>query len=230
MSSTRLPGKVMLCAAGKPVLQHHVERLRQSGLPIIIATTSHATDDPIARFAEENAIPLFRGDEQNVLSRYFMAAQKYELEVIIRVTSDCPLIDGALVKEGLQQYLEIGDKNLYLSNSLQRTFPRGFDFEIFSFHLLKEAYENASKREEKEHVTPYINQNRSGKVKIEHFLSEQDSSGYRLTLDTEDDWKLLNILIEGHKADQLDYKQIIRLLGQHPELAAINAHVEQKKL
>ncbi len=230
MTSTRLPGKIMLEASGKPVLQYHVERLQQSGLPVIIATTTNSSDDEVAEFATSHQLGLYRGDEENVLSRFYGAAQAYQLDIIIRVTSDCPLIDGKLVKMGLQRYLEDKSPQIYLSNSLQRDFPRGMDFEIFSFSLLEEAFLKATRREDREHVTPYINQNRSGDVIIRQFRAESDKSHYRLTLDTPDDWRLLEKLIHEYDASRLSYRGIIALLDAHPELANINAHIEQKKL
>ncbi|MDX5482282.1 MAG: glycosyltransferase family protein [Hymenobacteraceae bacterium] len=230
MTSTRLPGKVLIQVGGKTMLQHHIDRLRQAGLDVYLATTTNDSDDPIAAYAQQAAIPCYRGDEQNVLSRYYGCALEYGLDVIVRVTSDCPLIDGNLVADALQQYLTWDDESVYLSNALQRTFPRGFDFEIFSFSLLEEAFQNASKSADLEHVTPYINQNKSGRVKLRHYTQTEDASQYRITLDTPEDLQLITLLIERYGAQNLEGKEIIRVLQSHPELQNINTHVEQKKL
>jgi spore coat polysaccharide biosynthesis protein SpsF len=230
MTSTRLPGKVLLQAGGKTMLQHHVDRLQEAGLQVYIATTTNATDNPIAEYAQEAGIPCFRGDEQNVLSRYYGCAKEHHLDVIVRVTSDCPLIDGVVVAEAVQQYLALNEENLYLSNLLERTFPRGFDFEVFSFDMLQDAYQHATLPEQLEHVTPYINQNKSGKVKLRHITRQEDASRFRITLDTPEDLELITKLIEQHRAHQLSAEQIIELLEKHPELCQINAHVEQKKI
>jgi spore coat polysaccharide biosynthesis protein SpsF len=229
MTSTRLPGKVLLPINHQPVLQYHLDRLTQSGFPVFLATTGNKTDDPLAAFGRENQIPVYRGDEHNVLRRYYEAAQTFNLDIIVRVTSDCPLIDGFLIRQGLQEYVENNDSGLYLSNCLKRTFPRGFDFEIFSFALLEEAFHQASAAGELEHVTPYINQNKSGHVRFRHLTQPEDKSSYRVTLDTPEDFDLIRILIADYQAHQLSAREICHLLDAHPELAQINAMIEQKK-
>lgn len=230
MNSTRLPGKVLLPIGGKTVLQYHLERLQKSKLPVYLATTNKVSDNPIVAFAQKHHVPVWRGDEQNVLSRYYECARQNNLEVIVRVTSDCPLIDGSLIADAIQEYLRAQNLNLYYSNCLKRTFPRGFDFEIFSFALLQEAYLQATTTAELEHVTPYINQNKSGHVHLGHFTQTQDQSQYRITLDTPEDFKLLSILIKEYQAHNLSVPEICKLLDIHPELVQINASIEQKKV
>jgi spore coat polysaccharide biosynthesis protein SpsF len=229
MTSTRLPGKVLLPINQRPVLQYHLDRLKQSGYPIFLAITNNATDDPLAAFGREHQVPVYRGDEQHVLRRYYEAARAFNLDVIVRVTSDCPLIDGGLLRQGIQEYVESKDSGLYLSNCLLRTFPRGLDFEIFSFALLQEAFHQATTAGELEHVTPYINQNKSGHVRFRHLTQAEDKSQYRVTLDTPEDFDLIRILIADYQAHQLTAREIGQLLDAHPELVRINAMVEQKK-
>ncbi len=230
MTSTRLPGKVLKTANQIPFLKYHTDQLKATGYPVYIATTTNATDDVIAQFGEQEQIPVYRGDEQNVLSRYYGCAVEHELDVIVRVTSDCPLIDGTLIRKGIEDYLEQADENLYLSNCLVRTYPRGFDFEIFSRHLLSDAYQNATRPEDLEHVTPYIHQNRSGQVRLAHLTRPEDRHYYRLTLDTELDYQLLKLLIEKYQAHTMSGSTLIHLLDAHPELVAINAGVAHKTL
>lgn len=230
MTSTRLPGKVLLPVAGQPLLHYHVARLQASGLPLYLATTTNATDDPLAAFAETYHLPCTRGDEHDVLSRYQQCATAYDLDVLVRVTSDCPLLDGEVLAEGVREYLQINDPRLYLSNVLERTFPRGFDFEVFSRELLEEAFERATLPSDREHVTPYIHQNRSGRVRFRHITRPTDRSSYRLTVDTAEDFELVRQLLETYGAATLSAEDLIALLDQHPELVALNAHIEQKKL
>jgi spore coat polysaccharide biosynthesis protein SpsF len=230
MTSTRLPGKVLMPVGGQPLLQYHVERLRVVGAPLYLATTTNATDDPLADFAKVHHLAYVRGDEHDVLSRYALCAREHELDVLVRVTSDCPLLDGELVGHSIQEYLRADDARLYLSNVLERTFPRGFDFEIFSRELLEEADQHATLTSDREHVTPYIHQNRSGRVQFRHVRRPDDRSAYRLTVDTAEDFELIRQLIEEHGAAALSANQLITLLDQHPELVALNAHVEQKKI
>lgn len=220
----------MLRVNNIPLLKYHTDRLRQSKLPIIIATTTNSADDIISGFAECEEISCHRGSEDDVLSRYYEAALKYKLDVVVRVTSDCPLVDGKLIGESVKKYLGWNNEDIYFSNSIIRTFPRGFDAEIFSFRLLEEAFQKAKLPSEREHVTPYIKANYSGKVRFEHILYEYDASNFRITVDTPEDFELIKILIEKYSAQNLSYIEIIELLKVHPELVRINAHIEQKKI
>ncbi len=230
MTSTRLPGKVLKPIGGRPLLDYHVARLRASELPVYLAITTNATDDPLADFGATHGLPVSRGPEDDVLARYQQCAAAHELDVIVRVTSDCPLLDGELIARAVQQYLAADNPRLYLSNVLERTYPRGFDFEVFSRELLEEAFHHATTASDREHVTPYIHQNRSGRVQFQHLTRPTDRSAYRLTVDTAEDFELIRRLLEEHQADTLGAEELIALLDEHPELVAINAHIEQKKL
>ncbi|OWP62335.1 acylneuraminate cytidylyltransferase [Hymenobacter amundsenii] len=230
MTSTRLPGKVLRPVGGRPLLDYHVARLQASGLPLYLATTTNATDDPLAAFGAAHQLPVWRGPEDDVLARYHQCAAAHALDVIVRVTSDCPLLDGSLLAAAVAQYLAADNPRLYLSNVLERTYPRGFDFEIFSRELLNEAFQHATTASDREHVTPYIHQNRSGQVQFAHVTRPTDRSAYRLTVDTAEDFELIRRLLEEYQADTLGAEELITLLEERPELAALNAHIEQKKL
>ena len=232
-TSTRLPAKVLLTAAGRTYLEYHLERLVATGLPVIVATTTNLDDDPIVVLTEKLGLPVFRGSEQDVLSRYAGAASQYGLDGVVRVTSDCPLIDSAVVAAGVDRWRAENDPDLYLSNALERTYPRGMEYEVFSAARLLDADAKATLEVDREHVTPYLHQNRPGDVRL---LNQPWSGGtpdgarYRLTLDTEDDRKLLTALIEEHDASRLNCAELVAILAAHPELVALNAHIQQKKL
>ena len=228
MGSTRLPGKILMPVQGKPLLQYHLERLQWSGLPVIVATSIEPQDEPIVAFVRGHKIPCFQGDELNVLSRFYHCARALGADPVVRISSDCPLIDGHLIRQAVDQYLAWGDPLVYYSNSRQRTFPVGFDFEVFSFALLAEAFDNAVDEIDLEHVTPYINRNRSGCVAIRHFLSPDPVDRYRLTVDTPDDLALIQTLIQDFDAAAKDWREILTILREHPHLEAINGHVEQR--
>ena len=233
MGSTRLPGKVLLPAGADTLLGWHLRRLRRTSLPVLLATTTRPEDDVLAEFGAAHGLPVTRGDAHDVLSRYQRCAAEHDLEALIRVTSDCPLLAPELLTEGAARYRAAADPRLYLSNVLHRTYPRGFDFEIFSRELLEEAAARATRPEDREHVTPYLHQNRPGTVRLAHLTRPThplDASHFRLTVDTADDYQLIQRLIEDHGAGALDGEQLIALLAAHPELVALNAHVEQKKL
>lgn len=230
MTSTRLPGKILKEINNKTLLQYHIDRLKQTGFEIAIATTINNTDDCVCEFAAKNNLEFHRGSENNVLSRFHEAAVKFKFDVIVRVTSDCPLIDPHLIRNSIEKYLKFNNPNLYMSNGMERTFARGFDFEIFSFKLLDEAFKNASEEGDLEHVTPYIWKNRSGNVEIYNIKQSTDNSKFRITVDTAEDFELIKALIEKYNADKLSYSEIEEILLNHPELAAINSHIEQKKV
>ena len=229
--STRLPSKVLRMLADKPVLLHVVERLRQTkGIDeIVIATTLNQTDEPIVELAKNNDICCYRGSEENVLSRYYFAAKERSADTVIRITSDCPLIDPFIVDATLEEYLH-NDCD-FVSNGgdeyTKRTFPRGFDTEVFSFTKLEEAFYQATESYQKEHVTPYIYEH----CRAMYYLNKTNESCYRLTLDTEEDFQLIEIIYQRLYKGKHDFyaREIIRLLEQEPELVKINAHVEQKE-
>ncbi|HZU92002.1 MAG TPA: glycosyltransferase family protein [Microbacterium sp.] len=230
MTSSRLPGKVLMRAGGRSMLDHHIDRLLPAGLPIILATTTNAADDPLAALGRARGFDVFRGSEDDVLGRFAGAASNADLDVVVRVTSDCPLIDPALISEGVRRFLELDDPDAHVSNVIERTFPRGFDFEVFSAAALAEADRNADQPLEREHVTPYLYANRSGRTSVHSVAQDVDASRYRVTLDTEEDLTLIRELIEVHGAAALNASEIVAVLEAHPALAAINAQIEQKKL
>lgn len=230
MTSTRLPGKVLLTAAGRSFLDHHLDRLLAAGLDVYVATTSNEADDPIVERAHDRGLSVHRGSEDDVLSRFTGTIEEFSLDTVVRVTSDCPLIDGALVARAVESFLAEDDPWLYLSNGLTRTWPRGMDLEVFSAQALLDADAAATDPVHREHVTPYLYTNGSGRMTLRNLARPEDASAYRLTLDTRDDQRLLTTLLEEYDAARLDADALVALLDAHPELAAINAHVEQKKL
>ena len=229
VNSSRLPNKIFLEAGSHPFLHYHLERLKKTGLPIIIATTNDGSEKPIVEFCKTNNLSCYCGDQQNVLKRFYECAKEFRLNTIIRVTSDCPLIDGNIIANGLTVYSQFDDVTYY-SNTIERTYPRGMDYEIFSFRLLEDAFKNATNDSDKEHVTPYIWKNRSGKVNIRHDIAGEDNSNFRITLDTVEDQILITKLVEEHNASALDCNAIVKILKNNPGLPEINKFIEQKKV
>lgn len=231
MGSTRLPGKVMKKIFGKSILEHVVRRTSAcEGINnIVIATTALEQDQVIVEEAKRLGVDVFCGAEHDVLDRYYQAAIKYKADSIMRITSDCPIIDAAILSKMITIYHN-SDFD-YVSNTLKRSFPRGLDAEIFSMESLKNAYQNADNEELKEHVTPYIYLN-PDQFSIYHYESKEDYSMYRWTLDTEEDWILINKIYESLyvEGELFSWKKGIELMNQKPELPKINLHVEQKKI
>lgn len=231
MSSTRLPGKVLKKLAGISVLQHVVNRVKSVANidNVVVATTNLDVDLAIIQECENIGVDYFAGDSDNVLQRYYETASHFNAQIIIRITSDCPCISPKVLSQMIEYYLI--KKPDYLSNTIERSFPRGLDVEIFNFASLKKAYDNAAKDYEKEHVTPYIYQH-PDKFNIESFIDKVDNSKHRCTLDTIEDWQLIEKIYNYLYKDNyiFEYKDILALFVKYPELIKINEHVEQKKL
>jgi spore coat polysaccharide biosynthesis protein SpsF len=229
MTSTRLPGKVLLPLAGEPMLTRLVERLRrvQRADGTVIATTTNATDDPIAALCNTLGVPCHRGSEHDLLSRYADAARLYGADVVVRITSDCPLIAPALIDQVIAIYAE-GDSD-YVSNMLPPTWPYGMAVEVFSAAALQQAHAEAAQAAEREHVTPFIYWHPE-RYRLRNVASPVDLSHHRWTVDTPEDYELVLRLFEGLYPTQPDFTQddILTLLDAHPDWLAINQHVQQK--
>lgn len=232
MGSTRLPGKVLKKLMDKTVLSHVIDRCKQIKLvdQVVVATSNKADDIQIIREAEWNNVECFAGSEEDVLQRYYLAAQKYEADVVVRITSDCPLLDPTICSQIIAQFFQINNID-YCSNALVRSFPRGLDVEVISFNALEQAYDNANKQHQREHVTPYIYENPQI-FTISNFVNSRDYSHLRWTLDTLDDWILIEKIYQElyGTSDFNSWKNVLDLFHQNPHLALINAHVEQKKI
>lgn len=234
MTSTRLPGKVLMSAAGRPLLAHHLDRLsRTPGLDaVVLATTVNATDDPVAACAESLGIPVFRGDEQDVLGRFAGAAALAQADLVVRVTADCPLIDPVLVGRLIAAFRD--DPSLdYLSLDSTR-FPRGLDAEIFPCRLLDEAAANAADPAEREHVTPYIYR-RPERFRLGTALAPLEPvepPGQRWCVDEPADYELVRRLIEALLPSNpaFGWQDCCKLLRDHPDWMDINRSVRQKTL
>ena len=229
-TSTRLPRKVLLEAGGKTVLEHGIERLKWSGYPIYVATSVNQADDEIVAICKKLNVSFYRGSENDVLSRYYECAKQFGLEVVVRVTSDNPLVDGNLIRKGVEKYLSLPE-NSYVSNCLESTYPHGFNFEVFSFSSLKNANDLAVEPFEREHVTPFIlNPLKNHNVTFSTIKYHKDVTHFRMTLDEVDDWKLMQVLLDEYRAFEKSHEEIIGILENNALLAAINAHVVQKKV
>lgn len=233
-TSTRLPEKIFLKINGKSLIDYHIDRLKSAGLPMIVATTTNATDQRVVDWSQERGLSCSRGSETDVLSRFFEAAASAKLDHVVRVTSDCPLIDGDVIHEAVEKYLKLVAQNqgrpIYYSNVLQRTFPRGLDFEIFSFAMLKQAHQTATTDLEREHVTPFFYKTQALQFQQVHHINDKDLSAMRLTVDEKDDFSLMEKLLGTHKAHEMKWATLQIFLAEHPELLSMNTHVEQKKL
>lgn len=231
MGSTRLPRKILKKVKDKVVLDYVIERLKccKEVNNIVLATTTSEKDNILRDYAVNRRINLFRGDEEDVLSRYYNAAEKYKADLVIRITSDCPLIDPKIVDEVIRKHIE-SDAD-YTANTIKRTYPRGLDVEVFNFDVLIEAYKNASENHQREHVTLYIKEH-AEKFKLQNIKAEGKIKrpDIRITVDTKEDLDLITKIISHF--DNLDFytEDIIDFLDGNPELMKINENVKQKEV
>lgn len=229
MNSERLPGKVMLKIGGKPLIEILINRLKLSGIPILLATSTNTENDLLVDYVENLGIKTFRGSENNVLERYYQAAMSVDADLIIRATGDNPLMDGDIIKDAYSFYLAQQNNRLFLSIGLSQTLPLGISASFFSFNLLEEAYNNASLPGEFEHVTPYLFNNVPGNITVKSYSAKIERYKYRLTVDTVEDFELHKVLIEKHGCDKLNIYDIINILDNNPKIANLNRRVKQKK-
>ncbi|KAF5086816.1 3-deoxy-manno-octulosonate cytidylyltransferase [anaerobic digester metagenome] len=236
-SSTRLPGKVLKelpMGSGVTVLEQVIRRLKQSEKmdEIVVATTEDEADNPIVEIARKENVKYFRGSLDNVLERYYLAARENHLDVVVRVTSDCPCIDPDIVGLLVEDHLEMGAD--YTSNSLIRTFPHGLDVEVVNFSALETAHNDASEPFEREHVTPYIYSTHQESFKINKVKAPEElqAPDIRITLDTEEDYCLLCAVFDYlyHDNEFFPASSIINLFRGKPWLNIINKKIIQKRV
>lgn len=221
--STRLGNKVFADICGKPLIYHIVKRLQSSQnlSDIIIATTENALDDEIYSWAINNRIKCFRGNEQNVLDRFYSTATIFGVENIVRITADDPFKDPAMLDEMVEIFLETGVD--LLTNNYPPSFPEGMDIEIFSFKALSIANNNASANFQKEHVTQYFYQNENN-FTIKNFEQSFDTSFLRWTIDTQTDLEMVREVYKYlfKENEVFGLNDIYKLLEIKPYIALMN--------
>ncbi|MBA3722722.1 MAG: glycosyltransferase family protein [Parachlamydiaceae bacterium] len=231
MGSTRLPGKVMMPVLNKPLLGHLIERLWRvkEADAFAILTTNKPEDDEIVSFCKKEGIPCYRGSENDVLDRYHSLAVSRRPDAIVRITGDCPLIDPDIVDLVIRTYRDDKGKYDYVSNTLELTFPRGLDTEIFSYKALERAFRESKDPYEREHVTAFFYRHPE-LFKLKNVPSMELLSNFRWTVDTQEDYELVRLIIEHLSPIKPDFRllDILQLFKQHPEWNLINAHIKQK--
>jgi spore coat polysaccharide biosynthesis protein SpsF len=193
----------------------------------VIATTTNATDDPIVAWCAQEGCDVTRGPEADVLARYAQAATACGAAVVVRLTSDCPLIDPALIDVAVARFSAAGCD--YLSNMLQPSFPYGLAVEVMTAQALAVAQAEADDPQEREHVTPFIYW-RPERFRLESLTTSPDLSGHRWTVDTPQDFELVSRILQAMapRHPGFGWREVLALLAQHPEWGKINAQIEQK--
>ncbi len=224
MGSSRLPGKVLADLDGEPTLMRVINRTRRASSldRVVVATTSERGDDPLAELCAASGTECFRGSETDVLDRYCQAAVEYDLDLVVRITADCPLIEPAIVDLVVARYLELADDIDYVSNiNPDRTYPRGLDTEVMSTMTLNAARLESQEPYHHEHVTPWIYHNDSG-FRIDCVRNDIDHSHHRWTLDTPEDLVLLQRIFAHFQRDDFNWHDVLALLDENREWLELN--------
>ena len=232
MGSSRLPGKVLKEICDRPMLGWVAQRAAQSrrATRIVVATTTNSCDDPIEEFCKKSGISFFRGNEFDVLDRYYQAAKINKAEIVVRLTADCPLIDPSLMDETIEKLISAGAD--FAANRLpppyQRTYPIGLDVEVATFTVLQAAWKRAEKPYEREHVMPFLYDPQNN-FKIIVLDAEQNYGRQRWTVDTAEDLEFIRQVtaVLGCRLD-FSWQDVLKVLEEHPDLTEINSGVAHK--
>lgn len=230
MGSTRLPGKILKTVLGKPLLALMLERVKLSRSldVVVVAVPDTPQNDELAALCEKCGVKVFRGSENDVLSRYYLAAKKFSIDPVVRLTADCPLIDPALVDHALALYKK-GNYD-YFTNAIDRTYPDGQDIEIISFRALEEAHRKATDTHDREHVTTYIGV-RGKEFRHGNFRHTEDLSKLRWTVDYPADFDFVAAVFRElypSMGAAFSMADILALLSRKPGLGRINENVTGK--
>lgn len=226
MTSSRLPGKVLLPASGKPLLQILIERLGRAQTldAIVVATTTNADDDPIAELAKALCVNAFRGSEHDVLGRVCGALRSMQADVCVEITGDCPLVAPSLVDDAVREFLETANSHAYVSNSdPQRSVPAGLDVQVFGAESLYTLARESSCPEEREHVSLGFYRPENADRWRPRFIVHADCTGgsdLLATLDYWEDYCLIRELHEELSSQTPNYsaREVVDWLHRHPEL------------
>lgn len=229
-SSSRLPNKVLKNICNKPMIVHLLERVRESKNidKIVLATSVENSDDLLAKVCLDHGFDVYRGSLDDVLERYYNAAQLYRASDIIRITGDCPLVCPKLIDEMITFY---SSKNIdYLGNSIDATYPDGLDVEIFSYESLKTMRIEATRKSEREHVTSYIHNNPSMFNTCE-YKGEIDLSHMRWTVDEQEDFDFVNKIYSNLYPIKKNFstEDVLRYIKDNPNISDINGHLNRNE-
>lgn len=230
MDSKRLPGKILADIQGQPMIMRVVERTRKASClkGVILATTTDPSDDEVADLCQARGYPTIRGHATDVLDRYHHAASLHDVDVIVRVTGDCPLMDPEVIDRTVSAFLASDPPADYASNRIVPTYPVGLDVEVFTREALQRAHAETKVKYQREHVTPYFYES-PGRFHVVSVESGGEYGGQRWTVDTAEDLQFVREIFRRLKdLENFGWRDVLHLLEQEPELAQINAHVRQR--
>lgn len=224
MGSTRLPGKVLSDLAGAPMLQRQLERVQRATTldQIVVATSGDSSDDPIAELCAKLGVPVFRGDLNDVLSRFAGAITEFDPEIVVRITADCPLLSPSVIDSVVSAFKE--EDVDYLSNTLQPTFPDGVDVEVVRADVLLDLSATSTDLAEREHVTLGVYR-QPEKYAVANFAGDVDLSDLRWTVDNPGDFEFVQWVYQQLMPDnpQFDIDDVLALLESNPSRSRTSA-------
>jgi spore coat polysaccharide biosynthesis protein SpsF len=229
VGSTRLPAKVMLPLLGEPMLTRVMRRAMRARTldEVVVATTTRSEDDAIVELAGAENWPVERGSESDVLERYLGAAQAHEADVIVRITSDCPLIDPDVIDHSVHAFRRASVD--YASNALEpRTYPRGLDVEVIARAALERAGRDDHNAAWREHVTPYIYRHPEHFRILRVIADPTSHPEQRWSVDTSEDYEFVQLIYEALGRDDFTWLEALAVVDAHPTWASINRHISQK--
>lgn len=226
IGSTRLPGKILLSLEGKTVLEHVINRVKASNKisDVVLATTISKDDVEVVRFVSSLGIRVFAGSENDVLDRFYQAAKLLNPDHVVRITSDCPMIDPELIDKVIVNHSKTNAD--YTSNTIVETYPDGEDVEVIKFSALKRAHQEAELESEREHVTPYVRKHPEI-FKLHNVGNSENLSGMRWTIDQNEDYEFLKIIFRNlyHKNPLFGMNEILDFLKENPDIEEINSKI-----
>lgn len=230
--SSRLPAKVLRTVGERTLLEIHLERILLSKriTKLIVATTNEDGAEYIINIAKKKNVDFFQGSVDDVLSRFYHAAKPETPDYIVRITSDCPLVDPVIIDMVIDECVK-SDFD-YVSNTMNPTYPDGIDVEVFKFSALEQAFNEASLKSDREHVTPYIWRNSSykggGIFKSNNIENSIDYSSYRITVDTEEDFQVIKFLIENLGVNK-SWIEYVNFLDKNKHIKDINKQYKRNE-
>jgi spore coat polysaccharide biosynthesis protein SpsF len=230
VGSTRLPGKVLLDLAGESMLARVVNRVSRAATlqEVVVATTTQTVDETIVRLCDERTWPCFRGSEDDVLDRYEQAAEAHNADVVVRITSDCPLIEPDIIDRTVGEFLKHRPDVDYACNFLpDRTFPRGLDVEVIGRDALRRAWREDRNPAWREHVTKYVLQHPE-LFRVHGVTNDRDYSHMRWTVDEAEDLAFVRRIYGHFGHDRFSWLDVLSVLAEHPDWMDINSAVKQK--
>ena len=231
MGSTRLPGKILMDIEGKPMFVHVAQRVGQSKFidEVVVSTTDLVADDAVENVCLERGITFFRGDETDVLDRYYKCASRNKADIVVRITADCPLIDPEVIDRVISGYMAEAPNVQGGSNVIERTYPRGLDAEVVTFKVLECLQAEVTDKSCREHVTLYMYKHPE-EFKMVSVKGDKNLSDLRWTVDEADDLKFVREIYKRlyGKENIFLMNDILRLLDEEPELKEMNSTIEQK--